>query len=209
MFLPDFAGWWLKAYESHPGIFFPLLLAFAWCLYINSRFQIRIFDRMRRLWQPFINQPGVPVTVSAPPEYFLYRLRTNVFLKLFFKQLSRDVIPPALAGVAVLVLLVVFTRGFFSVMNAAGFICSRSVAVQSEAGVDGHGVFSCNDICWSSGLEVQKGRRYRITIRMDENYPWHNDAIETGLAGFGREKMTPAMNPGLAFRRHMTEPWFK
>ena len=25
----------------------------------------------------------------------------------------------------------------------------------------------------------------------------------------GQEKMTPAMNPGLAFRRHLREPWFK
>jgi hypothetical protein len=209
LFLPNFLSWWLKAYESHPGIFFPLLFAFAWCLYVNSRFQIRIFDRMRRLWLLFLDQPGVPVKVSAPPENFLYYLRTNFFYKLFFKQLWRDAIPTVLAGMIVLLLLVVVTRGLYSIMNSAGFVCSPSAAVQAVAGINGRGVFSCNNVCWSSGMEVKKGRRYRITIRMDEKQPWRDDTIGTGLAGFGQEKMTPAMNPGLVFRRYVTEPWFK
>ena len=209
LFLPDFLAWWLKAYESHPGIFFPLLLAFAWCLYINSRFQIRIFDRMRKLWQGFLDYPGVPVAVSSPPANFLYRLRTNFLYKLFFQQLWRDTIPTALAGIAVLTLLVVVTRGLYSIMNSAGFVCAQSTAMQTGAGINGQGVFSCNNICWSSGLEVRKGKRYQITIKMDEKNPWQDDTISTGLAGFGHEKMTPAMNPGLGFRRHMREPWFK
>ncbi len=209
LFLPDFVSWWLKAYASHPGVFFLLLFTFAWCLYVNSRLQIRIFDRMRSIWQSFLNQPGTPVAVSPLPDNFLYRYRNNFFYRLFFRQLWRDVIPPALAGILILFMLAGLTRGLYAIMNAAGLICSRSTAAQTGAGVNGHGVFSCDQLCWSSGLSVVKGQRYRITIRVDETQPWRDDSIETGPAGFGREKMTPAMNPGLAFRRHMAEPWFK
>lgn len=209
LFLPDFVSWWLKAYGSHPGVFFTLLFAFAWCLYVNSRLQIRIFDRMRLLWQPFLDQPGTPVAVSPLPDNFLYRYRTNFFYRLFFRQLWRDVIPTALAGILILFMLAGFTRGLYTIMNAAGFVCGSASAVQAEAGIKGRGVFSCSNICWSSGLSVVMGRRYRITIRVDEKHPWRDDTIETGPAGFGQEKMTLAMNPGLAFRRHMAEPWFK
>jgi uncharacterized protein (DUF2235 family) len=208
LFLPDLASWWLKAYSSHPGLFFLLLFAVAWCLFVNSRFQIRTFDRMRVLWRPFLDNPGAAVAVSPTPGNFLYGLRTNFFYRLFFRELWRDTIPTALAGIVILLMLAGFTRGLYSIMNAAGLICSSAYNT-GQAGIGGVGTFSCTDLCWSSGLAVQQGKRYRITIKMDEKNPWRDDTIATGLGGFGREKMTTAMNPGLAFRRYLREPWFK
>lgn len=132
---------------------------------------IRIFDRMRVLWRPFLDQPGMPVAVSPPPDNFLYLYRTNVFYRFFFRQLWRDVIPPALAGILILVMLAGLARGLYAIMNAAGFVCARAVSVQGETGVQGRGVFSCSNICWSSGLAVVKGQRYRITLRVNEQHP--------------------------------------
>nr|MDQ3011476.1 hypothetical protein [Acidobacteriota bacterium] len=202
-FLPDFLGGWIKAYQRHPGVFGILALLFLLLLSIGSKLRLRIFDRMRLLWSPTSKWPEVVEPDADLPNSALFSLRTNPLyqgLAKFFKKKAL----PLLAGVVVVVvvLAVAAARGVYRVADSFGCFCPPTTNYSS--------VFRNSDPCWASGLRVEEGKRYRITISANANEPWKDGTTEPkNIGGFGTELMTSAMYLGLPFRRQFRAPWFK
>lgn len=110
-----------------------------------------------------------------------------------------DTVISWLAGLAaLLVITAVISQGLFAIMSSTGWVCTET---------EKQGDFSTSRLCWASGFDMEQGQRYRITLTIKE--PWKDLGITPGINGFGVESMTWAMYPGLLFRRHIGQPWFK
>ena len=100
--------------------------------------------------------------------------------------------------------------GGFVLMNSTWHVCAAAEGSRVTAGTLAKGTFPTDSICWPTGVKVREGKRYRITMTIDDNNPWKDgDNIYPGVGGFGVGRMTPFMYPGLLFRRLLAEPWFK
>jgi hypothetical protein len=48
--------------------------------------------------------------------------------------------------------------------------------------IEAHGRFATSEFCWWSGLAVEKGRKYRVWVEIED--PWFDRTIMTGTNGF-------------------------
>ncbi|HJU04078.1 MAG TPA: DUF2235 domain-containing protein [Nitrospiraceae bacterium] len=209
MLLPGFVGPWLNAYQSHPLSFAALALGLIVLIWIGSRLQVRIFDTMRALWMPALQHPRQTVPVAPLPDDALFRLRTHRYYKAFFDVLVRYVLPSLAGALAVWVILAGISQGLFAMMSAGGLVCTPTKSDQMKPDILTEGAFPSNALCWASGTKLRKGKRYKFTIAINKTEWKDGDNIQPGVGGFGLDQMTPAMYPGLLFRRYIGEPWFK
>jgi hypothetical protein len=99
----------------------------------------------------------------------------------------------------VLVITAAISHGLFAIMNSAGWVCREA---------NGESQFSTKSLCWASGIHVEEGKRYRITLVIQT--PWKDlNIIPPSINGFGFESMPWTMYPGLLLRRHIGEAWFR
>jgi uncharacterized protein (DUF2235 family) len=210
MFLPAFLRPWIEAYESHPGTFGFLAIILSILISIGSRLQGRIFDEMHALWRPVVQQPGAPVHPSAElPNDVVYRLRNHPLYLRIFSLIKWNIAPLMVGGLAAMAIVQSVAHGLFSVSSSFGRVCTASDPGQLTQDRLENGIFAANTLCWASGVAVQQGKRYRITIAINEHPEWSDSGIKTGVGGFGAELMTRPMYFGLLLRRHVREPWFK
>jgi len=205
LFLPSLAAPWLKAYESHPGSFLALLLLMVLLIYQGDKYQHKIFDRMRAIWKPILAAPG-PASEQAPePASRIQRLRTNAGYQSSVKFLKSWVLVPLAGITAALALVFSGSRIVFTMFESAGCVCRPSASTTPIS--EQSKIFSIRNLCWASGWEVQEGKRYKLTLTI--NNAWLDNTIPSGIGGYSKEKMTPLMYPGTLLRRQIGEPWFK
>jgi uncharacterized protein (DUF2235 family) len=210
MLLPSFLQPWLEAYESHPATFGFLAIVLSILIAIGSRLQGQIFDGMRALWQEVVQQPGIEKNPIAPePTDGVFRLRTHPLYLRFFSLMKWNIAPFVVGGLAALAIVQSLAHGLFSMSSSFGWICTPSDAQQPAEGRLENGHFTPRTLCWASGVTVQQGKRYRLTIAINEQPEWNDGGIKTGVGGFGAERMTPPMYFRLLLRRHVRDPWFK
>lgn len=119
--LPGFAAPLLKAYESHPGSFLLLLIAFVLLLSRSSALQCRIFDGMRKIWA------GNPLPQHMEkPSGGIYGLRENAGYK-WFVRLNKNWLLPLVAGLLAAWMIVGGVSHFvFTMFESAGCVCLKS-----------------------------------------------------------------------------------
>ncbi len=187
-FLPDFLSPWISAYRSYPDQFVVLLFSFSLLVFIGSRLQIAIFDKMRVIWK----SPG---RAQAKPKGVIYWLRTRPFYKRLVKFIKQKALPQIVGVIAVALLLVGACRGVFTILDLSGYICAPE-----------SGDFSAASPGWASGKSVEEGKRYQLTLTTKAL--WKDGKIESGFGGFGSGR-NPLLYLGVPLRRHVSEPWFK
>ena len=63
-------------------------------------------------------------------------------------------------------------------------------------------------MCWATGSQVEAGRRYRLTLTV--NQPWSDGTIATDPVGFGSEQLPwYARYTAAPLRRSLSERWFQ
>ena len=189
--LPNFLGKWLRSYQSHPGFFILTIAVFVVILLVGTRLQKQIFGSMRSIF----DNPLKGKTPAPEPKDFVHWLRTNSKVKEAFRLWRENVAPFIVLIIAVLFII----RGIFKVIDTAGFTSTPTPAEQLVRRIEGK-EFPSNSICWASGVQIDKGKRYRITLTIngEGQDPWKDNTIDQfGLAGFGRQKMSPPMYVGL------------
>jgi uncharacterized protein (DUF2235 family) len=208
--LPSLANPWLKAYESHPGSFGLLVILLALFIYLGSQLQVAIFDRMRRIWRPILTNPESDHAILPLPCDLIFRLRSSWLYQRCWKITKRMILPFVAGTVAVLLILGGISQSLFAVISSTGLTCEPTPDHLLKAGVLDNGIFVANNVCSPTGVQLKKGKRYRLTLMLNDPKSWKDgDEINPGIGGFGVEKMTALMYAGLPFRRHVREPWFK
>jgi uncharacterized protein (DUF2235 family) len=134
-------------------------------------------------------------------------LRSNPVLTWLYRVLFRDAVPIAFALGLVVAGAYLCNRVLFDAWGAAGQVCSSSIPkdarkIEKTGTVGG---FSTNSICWPTGLVLEQGRRYRITVATPGD--WMDRTTPTGVNGFPTSMLNHWM--GLPLRRWWTQNWFK
>jgi hypothetical protein len=202
-FLPSYAEPWLKIALFYPFATLVVILVVVIAWQMNSFLRDRIHERARLTW----NTPRRMVTEIGDPTPLL-RIGPSIgqhvawLPKILTALLLRGVFVPVVYGA---VLLMVGRSSFTSYDRTAGFChAARDLTEVGEVALRGSTVFRTDNPCWSSGLWVEKDRKYRIWITIKD--PWFDRTIMTGVNGF---QMSSGRQPGFVpFRRWISEAWF-
>ncbi len=135
-------------------------------------------------------------------------LRNNRFLQHIYTWFFQRAVPILF----VLLLLVtgwgIANRFLFDIASNSGQFCKSSSAGNTskvEKTVTSSGIFHTNDLCWASGLVLEQGRSYRITLTTPGD--WVDRTTRTDVAGFHANNFKYIAATPL--KRWWKENWFK
>ena len=195
MVLPAFVHPWVDSYAEHPSAFLIVAAVFAFVLWLGGRLKAKIDDDMHAVWMR-------DRMLAAPQPDALIRMRGSRWYQACGKFFRR-VVFPTVAGVAALWLIFCgVTQLVFSLVNSAGAVCIPGAGASRK-------VFTSSDVCWDSGVQVEQGAVYRITMQIENPSRWTDGGIVTGVNGYRREKMNALMYLGMPLRRYVMESWFQ
>ncbi len=153
------------------------------------------------------------------PGGFVYKLRTSGKYRAFFYWLKHWILPTIFAAIIFAVLAVigfaVVNRILFAAWDLTGNVCKPG---QTPVPVTTPVKFETKTLCTATGLQVEKGKSYRVTLvvtdpwedghKFEETNPEKARGIVTDPRGFGFEKMRWTMIPGVPIRRLLASNWF-
>jgi uncharacterized protein (DUF2235 family) len=215
-FLPSFAKPWLEAFRNSPGRFLGGAVALGVLMYAGGWMQGHIRDRMRSIWR-------TPTASAQPPSGFVYRLRTAGPYLAFFYVLKHWTLPLIFALLIFVCLasavVALVNRVAFAALDLTGHVCAPSQNPPPQPVLTtGKATFDTAQPCAATGLAVQRGKSYRITLEVTD--PWEDGhkfkesdpdkakGIETDPQGFGFDKMNWKMALRLPIRRLVGSNWF-
>ncbi|MBR0902739.1 DUF2235 domain-containing protein [Bradyrhizobium liaoningense] len=183
--LPSYAAPWLDITLYYPFLTSLVLLVTYLVWRRNTVLRDAIQERARLAWsrprrmarQKHAEKPGMLLG-------FARWMRANGGPARWF--FSRLVLPAIFLFAIFYSALLIASTSVFTARTATGNICTTP---GPEAGtpvldepIDARGRFATREFCWWSGLAVEKGRKYRVWIEIDE--PWFDRTIMSGTNGF-------------------------
>jgi uncharacterized protein (DUF2235 family) len=210
-FLPSIAHPWLNGYARSPLTFAGLAALLVLFSIIGTRISSRIKSDMGAIWQDSVVSHRI---VTGSPENWIYRLRTSapyVAAKRFWKfQLG----PGLSALFFVYAGLMLLNHLAYIVLDDAGFVCTEAGnASRMVKGETRKILFDSSSVCSATGVLLEEGGRYAISIKAREPV-WYDRDIPTSPAGF-YSLDAPAvwhkvlMVLALPMRRELVRPWFR
>ena len=201
-FLPSYSEPWLRITLYYPfatTLVVALALA-AWRL--NGFLRDRILDRARLAW----DRPGRKVRKLGKPSWLLkiarvMRLYGGPINMAFSKFLVPGVFLMAIFGVAALAA----GRSYFNWRLGTGDLCRSTDAISVDEQPTPPALFPISDFCWASGLQVEKGRKYRIWVTVKD--PWFDGTVMSGVNGF--QSYRGAYLAKLPIRRSYAAAWLQ
>jgi uncharacterized protein (DUF2235 family) len=209
--LPSIADPWLNGYARSPITFAGLLTVVTAFTMIGVRLAARIKSDMGAIWQQSV---VAGVVVTGEPDTWIYRLRTSGPY-LAAKKYWKFQLGPGLSVVFfVYAGLMLINHLAYILLDDAGFVCTESPGasrmIKGETRTFSFDAFS---VCSATGVLLENGGRYAITIKAREAH-WYDRTIPTSPAGFySLEAPTTwqkiAMVLALPMRRELIRPWFR
>jgi hypothetical protein len=209
--LPSFAGGWVEAYASRPGVFLVLATTLALLLGHTTRTEQALRDRMRALFALSMSPHASAAEELSAQERaagFVWRLRKSAGYQRALQAMKWRASPGIAAAVIYLViismtgavLLSLAHRSQLAWVERAGDFCRDSTPTD---------LFATSDMCWRvPGVGVQAGQRYLLKIEVVE--PWKDGDIVTSPQGFSSSELPWWMRvPAALMRRSVSDPWFR
>jgi uncharacterized protein (DUF2235 family) len=213
-FLPGFAGWWFDAFAASPGRFLIGIAGLVVLMGIGVALGSKINGQMLGIWRRILQEGKTPD--GTAPTSWVYKLRTNPGYRATHRTLKRHVIPFASAILLVYLGASLVSHVFFDIADAAGVFCrERSSNELIKLAEPNKGVrvqqFTPTSMCWGTGIELNEGRRYRITITDPIGWKDLHSVLVSGfeigaMPTFGARMRTFSVLP---LRRVLNRPWFR
>jgi hypothetical protein len=166
---------------------------------------------MGAIWQKSVAS-SLPAT--ALPDNWIYRLRTSATY-VGAKRNWKFVVGPSLSVLFFVYAGLMLTNHLaYIALDDAGFVCGESVgASRMTRGETRKLSFDASSVCSATGILLENGGRYAITIKAREA-TWYDRTIETSPGGFysldASEVWRKAvMVLALPMRRELIRPWFR
>jgi uncharacterized protein (DUF2235 family) len=213
-YLPNLLKPWFDAFREGPERLFAGALFVGLLSWYGSLLQGRIRDQMRQIWKT------PQVEVKEIPDSWIYRLRNAGAYKAAYYVLTRWILPTIFAALIAVMLVIlaysalaVLGRVTFAAYDVSGHVCrSGSAPTAQPVTID------TRMLCNATGLTVEKGKTYDVSLVIKDGWEDGHDwtasdpnrakGIETDPNGFGWDKMTWQMTPGLPYRRLVSSNWF-
>lgn len=210
-FLPSVADPWLNGYARSPVTFAGIALLLTLFSIKGARLSSHIKSDMGAIWQSSVVARHV---VNGSPENWIYRLRTNR-LYLAAKRFWRFQLGPTISAIFfVYVGLLLINHLSYIALDDAGLVCRETgTASKMERGETRRVLFDSASICSTTGVLLEEGGRYAISVRAREPH-WYDRNIETDPAGFYSLDAPTVwqkaiMILALPMRRELIRPWFR
>ena len=157
--------------------------------------------------QPAGQSPNTPIpgTLALSLARFL---RNNRLLNRAYWLLFDRIVPFLFALLLLSAGLAVVNRAMFDAVSAAGYSCKGSPtasADQTEKIGTSDQSFRTDQMCWPSGLVLQEGHRYRITLSTPGD--WFDKTTRADVAGFSSDSILHFISTPIL--RWWTQTWFK
>ena len=209
-FMPGFFKWWIDAYATNPGTFTIGAILVAFFIWLGVSLGGSINDRMRIYWRSTAN------ALPAPPRGGIYWVRTSWLYQWILWASKRHVLPALSAAAIVYVAVTLVSHIVFNVEDAAGYYCKEGVnpkPVPINEEVSSTVNFKAADMCWASGISVQQGRRYLITVTKVSD-TWKDREFTTDIGGFEISELPNVWDRAkmllfVPLRRVFLRPWFR
>jgi uncharacterized protein (DUF2235 family) len=209
--LPSIADPWVNGYARSP-ITFVILATIAGALtWFGVRLASQIKSDMASIWQSTV-VGGQAVTRSY--ENWIYRLRTNPAY-IAAKRAWKFSIGPGLSAIFfVYAGIILLNHLAYIVLDDAGFVCTESTnSTRMVRGEKRTLVFDTSSACSTTGILLENGGRYAITIKAKET-SWYDRHIPTSPAGFYSLDAPNLWHKALMvlavpMRRELIRPWFR
>jgi|SRR6266851_1269121 len=220
-YLPNFLKSWFDAFREAPERLFAGALFVGLLSWYGSSLQGRIRDQMREIWKT----PRVLVTKD--PDSWIYKLRNAGMYKASYYVLTHWILPTTFAALIAVMLITlayctvaVLGRVSFAAYDVSGHVCrsSSTAAAVTAQPQDPPIKIDTRMLCNATGLTVKKGQTYDVSLVIkdgwEDGHKWNEPdpgkakGIETDPNGFGWDKMTWRMTPGLPYRRLISPNWF-
>jgi hypothetical protein len=213
--LPSYVLPWLKI-----AVYYPVLTSIVgvftyWLWSRNGALRDTIRERARLAWKAdrkasraFVAKKGLLLSVANFMRHHAGWLHT-----LF----ARRLMPAGFLFAIFSSALLIVCNSVFTGRVALGDICSPPMIKKagsaepmrgkpvSDDPTDAGSVFETRKFCWWSGLAVEKGRKYRVWLDIEE--PWFDRTIMTGVNGFDTDSWTTYLV--LPMRRLLGAAWFQ
>ncbi|MEK9279416.1 MULTISPECIES: DUF2235 domain-containing protein [unclassified Bradyrhizobium] len=222
--LPSYAGPWLNIALYYPFLTSLVVLA-TWGVWnLNSVLRDGIQERARLAWYRPDRKASLKhlSRVNVLFRFGGFMQRKAWWIRLLFAKI---VFPFAFIVAIYSSALMIASNSFFTWRVATGQVCespetkterekkaglnvATSIAPAkpvSDTALQASELFKVEQFCWASRLAVEKGRKYRIWIDMDE--PWFDRTIMTGVNGFQTYEIHHYL--ALPIRRLFGADWFQ
>jgi hypothetical protein len=210
-FLPSIADPWVNGYARSPIAFVTLATVAGALTWFGVRLASQIKSDMASIWQSTV-VGGNAVTRSY--HNWIYNLRTNPAY-IAAKRAWRFSIGPGLSAIFFLYAgITLLNRLAYISLDDAGFVCTESTnSTRIARGETRTLAFDASSVCSTTGILLENGGRYAITIKAKET-PWHDRDIPTSLAGFYSLDAPNLWHKALMvlavpMRRELIRPWFR
>jgi uncharacterized protein (DUF2235 family) len=208
--LPSIADPWVNGYARSALTFAVLAAAVAAFSIFGSRLSSRIKSDMGAIWQSSVVAGRI---VRNAPENWIYRLRTSSPYEAA-KRFWKFQLGPALSAAFFLYAgTMALNHVLYIVIDDAGLVCSESGPTPMLKGETRKFTFDTSSVCAPTGILLEEGGRYLITIKAREPQ-WFDRTIPATPAGFYSldapsmwQKI--AMVMALPMRRELIRPWFR
>ncbi|WP_449432617.1 DUF2235 domain-containing protein [Pseudomonas putida] len=206
--LPSFASAWTHSFASNPQAFLPLLAALGLCFWFGRKLDVRISDRMRRIWYAIAPlKPKAVYGIKPPPALngfsrSIEQMRRSRSLSKVARCLTRRVLPFAFVLAIIGYTAVLGTQLVFNARSSFGSLCTPSPTAGST--------FATAQLCHDAGMAVTAGTTYRVTFEIPHH--WQDASIPASPAGFTcklRWYKALAFAAFVPARRHPSEGWFQ
>ena len=199
--LPSYAGPWLNIALYYPFLTSIVVLLTWWVWHINSALRDGIQERARLAWyRPERKASAKNLSRLSALFRFGGLMQRNAWWMSF--PFTKIIFPFVSIAAIYAAVLLITSNGYFTWRVATGQVCQGPETKAENAKKEGLNVatdippakpvgdnalpaaelFNVNEFCWPSRLAVEKGRKYRVWIDMDQ--PWFDRTIMTGVNGF-------------------------
>ncbi len=132
-------------------------------------------------------------------------MRCNPVLILAGRVMVRYVIPLVFVAGLVVAAGYLANRVLFDAASAAGAFCEGTPGAGAEEQRGETDGYTTAATCWPTGLTLEAGRRYRITL--DTPGDWFDRTLRTDVDGFAIDRFRHVL--GAPLRRWWGQNWFK
>lgn len=213
--LPSYAAPWLDIATYYPVLTSAVLLVTLWVWNKNSALRDNIQERARLAWNtPRRKASRKHIATSSRALTFANWMRHNMgWARTLF---ARRLVPIGFLFIIFSSASLIVSTSYFTGRVALGRVCAPpetegASGTRAERGkpvldepLPAGSVFETRDFCWWSGLAVEKGRKYRVWLDIDE--PWFDRTIMTGVNGFQTDLARYIFLP---IRRLYGADWFQ
>jgi uncharacterized protein (DUF2235 family) len=210
-FLPGFAKWWINPFATNPASFLAGVVVSAIFIGLGIRLGGQITDRMLALWH-------TSAAHADPPAGLIYNMRTSGPYRWMLWVMKRHVVPFLSALLLLYLGLALLSHLSFNILDATGMFCRESAPEEqlptpTHEGKTLEKPFSINEMCWPTGIKLEVGKRYSITLARDAS--WKDFGFEADdITGFEIGELDSfwdrlKMYAAVPLRRVLLRPWFR